>query len=87
MISGIHARVMPQWPSELRNCDALPITDVLRDSLYYPSCGRDGDPVRYLVGQIIQILSTTGKPTVEKDVNGYAVNLVFGSGAPVVHGK
>lgn len=30
----------------------FPLTDILRDSLYYPSCGIDGTPVKYLGGSL-----------------------------------
>jgi len=30
----------------------FPFREILQDSLYYPACGYDGDPVRYLAGNI-----------------------------------
>ena len=53
MIPGMTPKPLPRWLADLRHCgSALPIPDVLRESLYYPSSGRDGDPVRYLVGLV-----------------------------------
>jgi hypothetical protein len=50
MIPGIERRDPPKWLTSLTALDILPIREVLSRSLYYPSCGRDGDPVRYLAG-------------------------------------
>lgn len=52
MIPGIKTRPMPLWLSQINNCDVLPIGELLANSLYYPSSGRDGDPVRYLAGLV-----------------------------------
>lgn len=52
MIPGIKRKPVPKWLSELNNLDHLPIRNVLLNSLYYPSCGRDGDPVKYIGGHI-----------------------------------
>ena len=35
---------------------ALPLNEILRDSLYYPSSGFDGDPVRHFVGNIFSFI-------------------------------
>lgn len=43
-------RVMPQWLADIVPDVQLPLEQLLKGSLYYPSCGRDGDPVRYLGG-------------------------------------
>lgn len=50
MIPGLEPRQLPEWLESLTSLDTLPVRDVLLDSLYYPSSGRDGDPVKYLVG-------------------------------------
>jgi len=50
MIPGIERRRIPEWLSGLTNLDHFAIRQVLTNSLYYPACGRDGDPVRYLAG-------------------------------------
>lgn len=47
---------IPAWLADLRadtiECGALPLDDILRDSLYYPSSGFDGTPIRYLAGNV-----------------------------------
>lgn len=52
MIRGIPKREVPQWLNDAENLSALPIDKLLANSLFYPSSGRDGDPVRYLGGFI-----------------------------------
>jgi hypothetical protein len=52
MIPGIERQNTPEWLVRLVDADVLPIDSLLRNSLYYPSCGRDGDPVRYLGGLV-----------------------------------
>lgn len=52
MISSLPKRPVPAWLENFRPGDELPIRDLLDDSLYYPSSGRDGDPVKYLGGFI-----------------------------------
>lgn len=49
----LERRPIPSWLREIdhgRLPDPLPIDQVLAGSVYYPACGRDGDPVRYLGG-------------------------------------
>ncbi|MGI6394244.1 MAG: hypothetical protein ACOX2F_05880 [bacterium] len=41
---------MPSW---LENGDfTFSVEKVLKDSLFYPACGTDGDPVKYLLGNV-----------------------------------
>lgn len=49
MIEELPEQSMPKW---LRGDDfsKLPIREVLENSVYYPACGFDGVPVRYLAG-------------------------------------
>ena len=47
MIRGVETRVTPD--TRLEN---LQIRDFLHHSLYYPACGLDGDPVRYLASLV-----------------------------------
>ena len=42
-------------PAAVREA-AFPLHEVLRDSLYYPSSGFDGDPIRYLAGNVISFI-------------------------------
>ena len=50
----------PEWLSESSRTSMvgspLPIDDVLRDSLYYPSSEFDGDPVRHLGGNVLSFI-------------------------------
>lgn len=39
-------RPMPDWLKNLENLDYFPVDSVLKDSVYYPGCGRDGSIVR-----------------------------------------
>lgn len=50
MIPGIERRNTPEWLMNLSDLETLPIQYLLKESLFYPSSGRDGDPVRYLGG-------------------------------------
>lgn len=56
MLKHLAEQAVPDWLDDLTP-DAIrtgpfPLDKVLRDSLYYPSAGFDGDPVRYLAGNI-----------------------------------
>jgi len=46
----LRANPVPQWLMAVDLSHPIPIREVLEGSLYYPSSGRDGDPVRYLSG-------------------------------------
>lgn len=52
MIPGIPARPVPEWLAKIDPSSPFPLHEVLQGSLYYPSSGRDGDPVRFLGGFI-----------------------------------
>ena len=49
----------PHWlrtdPATLQDA-AFPLDGILRDSLYYPSSGFDGDPVRHLAGNVLSFV-------------------------------
>ncbi len=56
MLSQLDSKPVPGW---LRNLTAesicecvFPLKQILKDSLYYPSSGFDGDPVKYLAGNV-----------------------------------
>ena len=55
MFDSLPQKKIPSW---LANIDAenqsspFPLKEILSDSLYYPSSGLDGDPVKYLSGNI-----------------------------------
>ena len=49
------------WPTEqplvsVKDESPFPIRLLLRDSLYYPSSGFDGTPVKYLAGKILSFV-------------------------------
>lgn len=56
MLSQLDSKPVPGW---LRNLTAesiregaFPLKQILKDSLYYPSSGFDGDPVKYMAGNL-----------------------------------
>lgn len=55
MISEIPNTNVPAWLESLADGPlpaAIPLLHVLRDSLYYPACGFNGTPVKYLTGNV-----------------------------------
>lgn len=60
MLSQMPALASPPWLTDLSNesiiNEPFPLHDVLRDSLYYPSSGFDGDPVKHLAGNILSFI-------------------------------
>ena len=48
----IEQTAVPEWLADMNVNSPFPITEVLEGSLYYPACGTDGDPVKYLGGFI-----------------------------------
>ncbi len=50
----------PRWLTNVSSAsitsEPFPLHDVLKDSLYYPSSHFDGDPVRYLAGNILSFI-------------------------------
>jgi len=53
MLHELPEMLIPEWltnlsPKTIMN-EPFPLHELLRDSLYYPSSGFDGDPVRHLV--------------------------------------
>ena len=60
MLDQLPILPIPQWlmdiaPGTIEN-RPFPVLEVLKDSLYYPSSGLDGDPVRYLAGNILSFI-------------------------------
>ena len=53
---------MPKWLAVIQAIDgdlagvALPLTNILTNSLYYPSCGFDGRPVQFMAGFVHSFL-------------------------------
>lgn len=60
MIKELPAAQIPTWLAEITpnkvNELAFPLENILKDSLYYPSSGIDGDPVKYLAGNIFSFI-------------------------------
>ncbi len=60
MLKLLSEITMPSWLMDLTPAtmmsESFPLYDVLRDSLYYPSSGFDGDPVRRLAGNILSFV-------------------------------
>lgn len=60
MLQQLPAVPTPPWLAELTPStitrDPFPLTRVLEDSLYYPSAGFDGDPVKYLAGNLYSFI-------------------------------
>jgi hypothetical protein len=48
----IEQTAAPKWLAEIDVNSLFPLKQVLEDSLYYPACGMDGDPVKFLGGFI-----------------------------------
>jgi hypothetical protein len=46
------SRPEPEWLATVSEKHPLPLSALLQNSLYYPACGRDGDPVRFFGGFI-----------------------------------
>ena len=60
MIEQLPPVAVPQWlldltPTTMANRQ-FPLNELLRDSLYYPSSGFDGEPVKHLAGNIISFV-------------------------------
>ena len=60
MINQLPEISVPDWLAEISQStitiDPFPLTQVLEDSLYYPSSGFDGDPIKYLSGNILSFI-------------------------------
>jgi hypothetical protein len=60
MIEQLPAVEEPEWLSRIESTTIreapFPLADILRASLYYPSAGFDGDPVRYLAGNVVSFV-------------------------------
>ncbi len=59
MINQLPIMEEPDWlrvgPATIQDAE-FPLDGILRDSLYYPSSGFDGDPVRYLAGNVLSFV-------------------------------
>lgn len=80
MIEQLPAVGEPEWLSRIdpNNISEVPfpLADILRASLYYPSSGFDGDPVKYLAGNVVSFVyvdygQTEGALTAELNGHGF----------------
>jgi hypothetical protein len=62
MIPELPEMVLPKWLREIvddpqrgARCE-LPLQELLRDSLYYPACGLDEKPIKYLAGNVFSFV-------------------------------
>jgi hypothetical protein len=59
MIAEIPASPEPKWlMSAAEPLGPLPLVELLQDSVYYPACGFDGDPIKYLAGNFHSFVYT-----------------------------
>jgi hypothetical protein len=60
MLQELPVITAPRWLTDLSATtimnEPFPLEDILRDSLYYPASGFDGDPVKHLVGNILSFI-------------------------------
>lgn len=59
MIAELPRIESPEWlnrnQEEIQNGE-FPLREILNDSLYYPASGTDGDPVKYLAGNVLSFI-------------------------------
>lgn len=60
MLDELPEILVPKWLTDLSLTTVMnepfPLHELLQDSLYYPSSGFDGDPVRHLAGNILSFI-------------------------------
>lgn len=60
MLQQLPKIIVPRWLTDLSITaimnEPFPLRKILHDSLYYPSSGFDGDPVKYLAGNILSFI-------------------------------
>jgi len=75
MIPELPKLPCPDWLSEIAakperaKTAALPLPSILADSLYYPGSGFDGDPVRYLAGNVLSFVYADRNRSKEKFIS------------------
>ena len=53
VIPQIPTRPQPKWLTDIAQGDReFRLRDILEDSLYYPACGLNGTPIKYLAGNV-----------------------------------
>jgi hypothetical protein len=61
MINELPKTQTPEWleaisKSNGNNCTIFPLSDILTNSLFYPACGLNGTPVKFLAGNILSFV-------------------------------
>lgn len=60
MLRQLQTIAFPNWLADLTSDSIknapLPLFDLLRESLYYPSCGFDGDPIKHMGGNVLSFV-------------------------------
>lgn len=70
MIAELTKYAVPQWLENLTETSDFPINDVLQGSVYYPACGLDGRPVKYLGGYSHSFVYVDTNMERERFING-----------------
>ena len=60
MLRQLQAIEVPSWltnltPETIKH-ESFPLRELLRDSLYYPSCGFDSDPIKHFGGNVLSFV-------------------------------
>jgi hypothetical protein len=60
MLRQLQAIAVPSWltnltPETIKH-EPFPLRELLRDSLYYPSCGFDSDPIKHIGGNVLSFV-------------------------------
>ncbi len=75
MIPEIASKPLPTWLADATDpLGYLPIRDVLTDSVYYPACGFDCNPVRYLAGNFSSFVYVdygVGREALIENIHGF----------------
>jgi hypothetical protein len=60
MLRQLQKIEVPSWLTSLTpdsiNLAPFPLHELLRESLYYPSCGFDGDPIKHMGGNVLSFV-------------------------------
>lgn len=52
MIEGLDTYAVPEWLEKATDESEFPLHEILNESLYYPACGSDGNPVKRFAGHL-----------------------------------
>lgn len=57
MIPELDSLLLPEWLSGISENSSFPdLYRLLTDSLYYPACGLNGTPIKYLAGNVYSFI-------------------------------